>query len=823
MKKLFTRVSLLLLLLTHSLCAQYSLVGNTTLISPGTYQLTANIGGQVGSIWNTTKINLNESFDFNFELYFGVNDANGADGITFTLQPVSTSIGVAGNGMGILGVTPALTVEFDTYLNPGIDPTYDHIAIEKNGDVDHTTANRLAGPIGATPLNTNIEDGKYHKARIIWDAKYHKMRVYFDCVLRLTYNGDIVNSIFGGDPMVYWGCTAATGGWFNEQNVRNFKIDVNKLKDETICLGDSLQLSSRAGDSYTWTPATNISATNIANPKVFPKTNTQYIVKVTDACINTWYDTTNISVINPAGGFLGSDKTICTGDPTVLLDATKPGATYLWNDNSTAATLSPIASGIYSVKVSLAGACSTSDTINVTINPKPTVALGAAQIICAGKSATFNAGNPGASFAWTGPNGYTASTSSITTSIAGTYNVKVTNSFSCFTNASTVLTVNPLPIISLSNQSTCNGGSASFDAGNTGAIFSWTGPSGYTNTANPISVATAGTYTVSVTDANSCSQTASATLSINSSNSVDLGKNALFCDAVSMVLDAQNPGATYLWNDNSTNQTLAVNAAGTYSVTVKQNGCSSTGSITISQYSKPIASISGDSTICQGSSSNLDVNSSKTIKTLFWSNKKSTQSIKVSTAGNYNVEITDTDGCVARDTFAVQQHPLPSIFLDSDTSFCFMNEKKLTLTLHNTTDSLRWSNGIKQNQIDIYSEGIYSVTATNQYLCSTTKTIAVEQDCLNLLFIPNTFTPNGDGRNDVFKVVSENISDYELQIFNRWGEMIFDSRNVDEHWDGTLKSISCQIDTYAYHLSYSTVSKGKKTKHQLIGSVNLLR
>ena len=144
--------------------AQYSINGNATQDNCHCYTLTQNVGTQHGSVWNNNKIDLNQSFDFTFQVFLGCADNNGADGIAFVLQPISTSVGTLGGGMGYDGVNPAVGVTLDTYQNtsPDSDPSYDHVAIQLNGDINHASANTItpATPISAT--NNNVEDCQNH-------------------------------------------------------------------------------------------------------------------------------------------------------------------------------------------------------------------------------------------------------------------------------------------------------------------------------------------------------------------------------------------------------------------------------------------------------------------------------------------------------------------------------------------------------------------------------------------------------------------------------------------------------------------------------------
>jgi hypothetical protein len=171
--------------------AQYSVNGSATQDNCHCYTLTQNIGLQFGAVWNNNRIDLNQSFDFTFQVYLGCVDANGADGIAFVLQNISTTIGTTGSGggsMGYFGISPAVGVTLDTYQNtsPDNDPYYDHIAIQLNGNTDHNSINTITPLTQASATSTNIEDCQNHTMRIVWNAVTKTMTVYFDNVLRLT-------------------------------------------------------------------------------------------------------------------------------------------------------------------------------------------------------------------------------------------------------------------------------------------------------------------------------------------------------------------------------------------------------------------------------------------------------------------------------------------------------------------------------------------------------------------------------------------------------------------------------------------------------------
>lgn len=196
----------------------YHMIGSARQDNCNCYTLTQDLNSINGSVWNIHKINLREAVDFQFSVYLGANDANGADGIAFVLQPISTQIGTGGGGLGFRGVTPSVGITIDTWQNvPDNDPAFDHIAIQRDGNLDHTSAMNLAGPVSALAGAGNVEDGMWHMLRIRWDPASKILQASMDGIERVSTTIDLISSIFNNDPMVYWGFTASTGGARNLQ------------------------------------------------------------------------------------------------------------------------------------------------------------------------------------------------------------------------------------------------------------------------------------------------------------------------------------------------------------------------------------------------------------------------------------------------------------------------------------------------------------------------------------------------------------------------------------------------------------------------------
>jgi len=260
----------------------FVLNGNAQIQPGNVFQLTSANNTQSGSVWNNIQINLNYPFHFNIDIFLGCNNG-GADGMAFVLQPISTSIGSGGGGLGYDGISPSFALEFDTWQNSS-DPSYDHIAIQRNGDLNHNGGNNLAGPIGFLPNNYQIEDCNWHSAIFEWDPVTQIFSLDFDGYTSvISYSGNIINSIFGGNPMVYWGLTAATGG---ANNVHKFRFNYELNDVAILCQDDSIQVNSLVTASsytYLWSPSYNISNDTASSPYIKPDTTTTLTLAITNS------------------------------------------------------------------------------------------------------------------------------------------------------------------------------------------------------------------------------------------------------------------------------------------------------------------------------------------------------------------------------------------------------------------------------------------------------------------------------------------------------------------------------------------------------------
>ncbi len=201
-----------------SLAAQSSvkdflLGGTARILDEECIELTPDLSYVGGSAWYKNAIDLSQPFEMIVCLVLGEKDTEGADGIAFVFHP-SMRTGWRGEGMGFAGLVPSLGIEFDTYQNFHLgDPAEDHLAIMPNGRTYHGSS--LLGPLKLP----NLEDGQKHLLAIGWDSYRMQLLITLDNVELATWDYDIVKQIFGGNPVVYWGVTAATGRLSNYQQI----------------------------------------------------------------------------------------------------------------------------------------------------------------------------------------------------------------------------------------------------------------------------------------------------------------------------------------------------------------------------------------------------------------------------------------------------------------------------------------------------------------------------------------------------------------------------------------------------------------------------
>lgn len=392
---------------------QYTVNGNASQTNCHCYILTPPFATQSGSVWNNFKIDLSNSFTFVFSVHLGAVDGQGADGIAFVLQPISTSIGGNGSGLGFGGINPSIGVTLDTYQNssPDNDPFYDHIAIQRNGILDHLSTNNLAGPIQASATSDNIEDMADHELKISWNAVTKTLAVSFDGVPRVSVVNDLVATTFSGNPLVYWGFTGSTGALYNVQKFCtalspqwNFNATQKRCVNEPITFFDATTAFAPLAKIY-WNfgDGSNIDSVNI-NPTHVYTTAGDYTVtqrvRGADGCEETNTQTVRIGS-KPTAGFYIMDS--CVNVPIRFIDTSRTTVGTLnsiyWDlDNSgvTSTISNPtttyLTAGIKNIKLVVKSqeGCESDTLIKpIRIRARPVTNITFTDSVCVGTAITF--------------------------------------------------------------------------------------------------------------------------------------------------------------------------------------------------------------------------------------------------------------------------------------------------------------------------------------------------------------------------------------------------------------------------------------------------
>jgi PKD repeat protein len=468
-------------------------------------------------------------------------------------------------------------------------------------------------------------------------------------------------------------------------------------------------------DAQRFTPYLDVTA--VWNPgslnglvqNINPNMSTIYSVTVNNGlgCTSTATVAANVDVVTPT---LSNNGPYCVGD-TVTLD---PGSfsSYTWSDGSTSQTISLVSGGTYTVTVTNTNGCTGSTSTTISYSQPPLPVITGQLNFCAGSNATLDAGTY-AQYMWS--NG--ASTQVINPNISNTYTVTVIDANGCSASTSANVSQNNLPTPAISGQFTfCAGGNATLDAGVYMQYIWSTG-----ETTQIISPNVAGNYTVTVTDGNGCTASASAVVTSNAALTPNITGILQVCARGNTVLTCNGIFNTYNWSDGSTTQSINVSAIGSYTVTVTDiAGCTGTASATVSNFAPIACNISGQAQYCLGG----DVTWCASVANSYlWSNGSTTQCVLLNASGTYTVTVTSADGCTSSCSAVLSLAASPSVIISGVNEFCTSSPATLTATAGFV--NYLWSNGNTNQSAIVTSGGTYTVTVTNNTGCTASVTKSI--------------------------------------------------------------------------------------------------
>jgi gliding motility-associated-like protein len=762
---------------------QWVPIGSATSTNDDCVQLTTTAPNQVGAAWHDCTLNVSEPFDITFDVNLGNNDG-GADGMCFVLHQAGTgagTFGVSGGSLGYAGgpFNPSLCVEIDTWQNGDVgDPSFDHIGVQSNGQNNHN----LGPPIQANPAQANIETGQWHTFRVTWDPVATQLEVYFAGFLRHDLTLDLVGGIFGGNPYVNWGFVASTGGATNTQSFcltdAGFSSSgpgLSLLVGETLalCGENDVELSAEAnpGASLSWEG--QVGPTLTVN-----QTGTYEVVAELDGCV----ESASVEVVlqeipviqfeinnEPVSGSVE----VCFGESLGMQVLASAGASASWDLNGSA-SLNINSSGDYWASASINGCDAEPDYLHVDLLPNPTAeVLATPPTLCWEESGAIQVSlGPGSNVVnWSLP----AGTTFLNQAGPGVYQVNLVGNNGCEASETFSYTMLPPIVTGLVDPAPlCDESVATLSV--TGNVDNLSWNVGGNSPQLPVVASMGGGPFVANVTLGNCAQSDTAWVTWWPTPSTGtLPEYVTRC-----VLD---PATTFNWPS----QTDAAVGSWLWSV----NGEPATAGYSLTEEGDYVIEVRDNATGCS------DVH-------------------------NLNVEVWPN--------LAVDADPVDPLICMGDSTLV-----RVELLPVLGTDpfeipfSLVWSTEGASGFENNVAGGEHYVTATNA--CGTSVALAeVEEEyCGCHVWIPNAFTPDSDGLNEGFRIVSSCEWDaFSFKVFNRWGEQVWSTTDSERPWDGGADDLGggdhyLPDGWYPYVVSWEYREDGVFYREQKTGRILMVR
>jgi gliding motility-associated-like protein len=302
---------------------------------------------------------------------------------------------------------------------------------------------------------------------------------------------------------------------------------------------------------------------------------------------------------------------------------------------------------------------------------------------------------------------------------------------------------------------------------------------------------------------------------------IDLGRDTSFCSGDSVVLAAAPGFVRYRWGGGETGASVTAYGKGAYSVQAwDAHGCPAADTLRVMEvYANPVVRLNGDSLLCLGDSRLLEAGAG--YAAYRWSDGSMAPDLPVRDTGTYGVRVVDRNGCAGDDTIRISRLlPVPDRFLPADTSLCSYGSLQLR-PLHSFA-AYRWSTGATTPVLTTGQAGTYWLEVRDSYGCTGRDTIILHpKQCLEGLYAPSAFSPNRDGKNDVFRpLLFGNVLQYQFAVYNKWGENVFQTNDPQKGWDGTVKSRLSDTHVFVWTCRYQLAGQEPKMEK---GTVTLIR
>lgn len=757
MKKLLLSIAFLMLIfVTHS---QMVTSGSAFAQSCDCYTITPDANVQAGGVWSPNTIDLNNPFDFSFQVYLGADDVWGADGIVFVLQQGQTNPNNVAQNLGYSTIAPSVGVEIDTWQNSGApfnDPAADHITIMSNGDFSSVLTPSVDIP--------NVEDGAFHTFQVVWDPVLQVLAITLDGNFISAFNGDIINTIFGGNPNVYFGFTGATGGVNNLQQLCMYRTAAFTPTATTACIGQSITFNETSTSdlnqitNYSWDFGDGIGTSTLQNPSYSYTASGTYTASLTITDITGCTNTSTVSItVSPALSITVTPTNVsCNGanDGSLLATPTTGVAPYLyaWDIPSASQNPTGLSPNTYNLTVTDNQGCTGTATETITEPALLTVDnVVGTDASCGLNNGTLTVTELGGTSAYQyGINGGALQGSNVFNGLAsGNYTVQIQDANGCTASGNGI--VGQASLMAIDNivvtDVTCGGvpdGTITVNVINGNPAYTYSLNGGAGQASNVFSGLSPATYTIDVTDANNCVVSdnnvvvnSATAMTIDNIIPTDATCNGLADGGIEVLVTGGAPVVQYSIDAGANFQTASTfNSLGAnaYSIQVQDgNGCILNGNTTINEPTPlSIDNISVDSDVlCNGGNDGQITiiasggNGNYTYSLDGGTNSQVSNVFSNITAGNYTVTLLEGANCTTsiNGDFLISEPAPLSIdnILVTDVTCNGLTDGAITVTASGGTLNLVYSidGGATQNTTSFTNLGIgtYTLELTDANNC----------------------------------------------------------------------------------------------------------
>jgi gliding motility-associated-like protein len=303
----------------------------------------------------------------------------------------------------------------------------------------------------------------------------------------------------------------------------------------------------------------------------------------------------------------------------------------------------------------------------------------------------------------------------------------------------------------------------------------------------------------------------------NSVQNLDLGPDKELCEGDTFLLELQYTDLNYLWQDSSSQSFMEITENGYYWLELSSENCTNHDTIVALFNPLPQIELPPDTILCSGETMMLEANIPDA--DILWQDNSNNPYFQVFQGGQYWVEVTE-NGCFTKAVINVHYVPPPRLHFPHDTLICLGQQLRIAPQIQFA--EFEWMDNNSPSAVRYISEpGMYALEVVNPCGIDRDSIEVTFDDCNCFVFIPNAFTPNYDGRNDEFKVEFDCFfTSFDLKIYDRWGQVVHQSSNPDEMWDGFIEGKEAPVGVYAYRIEY--LSYGREPIYRS-GTLTLVR